>query len=203
MSASRPRLGVFGGTFDPVHLGHLIVASELQHALRLDRVLFVPAARPPHKTDRDIVDDRHRLAMLRLALADDPTFDLSTVELDRSGLSYTVDTLAELAVGHAPATLVFLMGADSLRDLPTWYRPERIAALAELGVAARPGVDVDLDAVVRAVPEVRGRVTVVPIPLIGIASSDIRRRIAFGEPIRYHVPTAVEDYILSHRLYQP
>src|ERR687894_441180 len=97
MSAPAPRIGVFGGTFDPIHVGHLILASELHHALRLDRVLFVPAPRPPHKTAQDLSDDAHRLAMLRLALADNPAFDISSLELDRAGLSYTADTLAEFA----------------------------------------------------------------------------------------------------------
>ena len=202
MAAEPQRVGVFGGTFDPVHLGHLIVAAEMRHALDLDRVLFVPAARPPHKATRPIGDDAHRLAMLGLALADNPAFEISTVELDRPGLSYTSDTLAALSTTLAPASLAFLMGEDSLRDLPTWHEPDRIASLAILAVATRPGVVVDLDAVVRAVPAARDRVRLVPIPLIGIAATDIRRRVAAGEPIRYQVPARVEDYIRRHRLYR-
>lgn len=196
------RIGVYGGTFDPVHLGHLILASELRHALSLDRVLFVPAGRPPHKTGQAIGDDRHRLAMLRLALVDDPAFALSTVDLDRAGTSYTADLLEILRSLLAPAKLYFLMGEDSLRDLPTWNEPTRIVALAELGVATRPGVDADLEAVLRAVPAARGRVHVVPMPPIGIASHDLRRRVRAGEPIRYLVPSAVEDYIAAHALYR-
>lgn len=196
------RIGVFGGTFDPVHLGHLILAGELRHALALDRVLFVPAGRPPHKTGQAIGDDAHRLAMLRLALADDPAFAISTVDLDRAGTSYTADLLAILHRALAPAKLFFLMGEDSLRDLPTWREPERIAALAELGVATRPGVAIDLEAVLRAVPAARGRVHLVPMPPIGIASHDLRRRIRAGEPIRYLVPAAVETYIADSDLYR-
>ena len=202
VATGAQRVGVFGGTFDPIHLGHLIVAAEMRHALDLDRVLFVPAARPPHKTTRPIGDDAHRLAMLALALAGNPAFEISTIELDRAGLSFTVDTLADLAVSLAPTSLVFIMGEDSLRDLPTWHEPDRIASLAILAVAARPGVGIDLDAVVRAVPAARDRVRLVPIPLIGISATDIRRRVAAGEPIRYQVPSRVEDYIRRHDLYR-
>ena len=202
-STARPaRIGVFGGTFDPVHLGHLIVATELRHALALDRILFVPAGRPPHKPDLEISDDAHRLAMLRLALDGDPAFAISTVDVDRGGLSYTSELLAILRRELNPVDLVFLMGEDSLRDLPTWHEPGRIAALAELGVALRPGVAVDLEAVLRAVPEARGRVHLVPTPLIDIASRDLRRRVATGAPIRYQVPAAVEAYIREHGLYR-
>ncbi len=205
MGATREeptRIGVYGGTFDPVHLGHLILASELRHALALDRVLFVPAGRPPHKTGQAIGDETHRLTMLRLALADNPAFALSTVDLDRAGTSYTADLLHVLSGTLAPAKLFFLMGEDSLRDLPTWHQPTHIAALAELGVARRPGVDVDLEAVLREVPSARGRVHLVPMPPIGIASHDLRRRVRAGEPIRYLVPEEVEAYIAEHGLYR-
>ena len=151
----------------------------------------------------EISDDAHRLEMLGLALANNTAFEISTLDLDRRGLSYTSDTLAILAHDLAPATLVFLMGEDSLRDLPTWHEPARIAALAELGVARRPGVDVDIAAVIRAVPEVRDRIHLVPVPLIGVSSTDIRLRVAAGAPISYQVPPAVERYIRSTGLYRP
>lgn len=197
----QSRIGVFGGTFDPIHIGHLVAASELRHALRLDRVLFVLAARPPHKPTQEISEDRHRLAMLELALQDEPAFEICAVELARQGLSYTVDTLAEIQRGAGGATVVFLMGEDSLRDLPTWHEPDRIARLAELGVAGRPGVDVDLAGLYAAVPAARGRVHLVPTPEIGVSSRDLRRRVATGGPIRYLVPRAVERYIRTHHLY--
>lgn len=196
------RVGVFGGTFDPIHLGHLIVASEVRHALALDRVLFVPAGRPPHKPEQPISDDVDRLAMLRLALAGNPAFEISTVDLERPGPSYTADLLAILGEGLAPAELVFLMGEDSLQALPTWHQPGRIATLAELGVATRPGVPLDLDAVYRAVPETRGRVRLVPSPAIDVSSHDLRRRVATGAPIAYQVPAAVEAYIAARGLYR-
>jgi nicotinate-nucleotide adenylyltransferase len=141
--------------------------------------------------------------MVRLAVAGNPAFEVSTADLDRGGPSYTADLLARLAVELAPAGLVFLMGEDSLRDLPTWREPGRIAALAELGVATRPGVAIDVEAVYRAVPAARGRVRLVPTPAIGISSRDLRRRVAGGAPIAYQVPAAVERYIHERGLYRP
>ena len=140
-------MGVLGGTFDPVHYGHLHVANALRAALGLQKVIWVPAGRPPHKAGQIVSRDRDRLAMLELALADSPNDEISTVDLDRSGPSYTADTLELLSTAVAPGRLVFLMGEDSLRDLPAWHDPERILQLAELAVAARPGIDTDLDAI--------------------------------------------------------
>jgi nicotinate-nucleotide adenylyltransferase len=140
--------------------------------------------------------------MVRLAIAGDPAFAVSTLDLDRGGLSYTADTLALLAAELAPAALWFLMGEDSLRDLPTWHRPDRIAELAELGVALRSGIAVDIEAVLRRVPAARGRVRLVPIPLIGISATDLRRRVAAGAPIAYQVPAEVERYIRREGLYR-
>lgn len=196
------RIGVFGGTFDPIHVGHLLLASELHHALELERVLFMPASRPPHKTDQEISDDCHRFAMVRLAVAEDPRFAVSQVELERDGPSFTADTLEALERQLTDVTLVFLMGEDSLRDLPTWHEPERILAHATLGVAARPDVDVDLSSITDVLPSARGRIELVPTPEIAISSSDIRARIKDGRPISYHVPPAVERYIQQHRLYR-
>jgi nicotinate-nucleotide adenylyltransferase len=202
-SPSRLKTGVFGGTFDPPHLGHLIIATELQHALGLDRVLFIPAGDPPHKAYQHVSAPADRLAMLRLAIAETPAFDVSTIEIDRTGPSYTVETLQFLTAEMPDARLIFLMGEDSLRDLSTWREPDRIATLAELAVATRPGVTVDLETVYSAIPETRGRVRLVDVPEIGIASRDLRRRASEGLPIRYQVLPAVDDYIREHRLYCP
>lgn len=196
------RIGVFGGTFDPPHIGHLVVATELAWALDLDRLLFVPAGRPPHKNAAIVSDDADRLAMLQLAVGGDPAFEVSTVDLDRPGPSFTADLLALLAETHAPATLVFLMGEDSLRDLPAWERPHEIVALAEIGVAARPGIDADLSAIHAVLPGSFGRISVVETTSIGISSSDLRRRVATGAPIRHQVPIAVEEYIARRDLYR-
>lgn len=198
-----PRIGLLGGTFDPIHLGHLIAAAELRHALGLDRVLLIPNAAPPHKPGLPISSAADRVAMLRLAISEVPWLAIDTIELERGGLSYTVDTLRSLNARLAPAALVFLMGEDSLRDLPTWRDPTEIVAQAELGVATRPGIVVDLDAVYRAIPQARGRVHIVGVPEIGIASRDIRQRVIDGRPIAFQVPEAVERYIRSQRLYLP
>ena len=200
--ASIQRIGAFGGTFDPIHVGHLIAATELRYALGLDRVLFLPAGDPPHKMDQRIAPAPHRLAMLRLAVADEEAFDVSSLDLNGGGPSYTVDLLARLHAASGPASLVFLMGEDSLRDLPTWHQPGRIATLAEIGVARRPGVEVDMTALMDAVPEASQRVHLVPIPEIGISSRDIRQRIRAGAPITFQVPRPVEDYINRNGLYQ-
>ena len=196
------RLGVLGGTFDPIHHGHLIAAAELHHALALDRVLLVPNADPPHKPGVPVSSTEDRLAMIRLAIAGVPWLRIDTIELDRGGRSFTVDTLRALAARDTDVQLVFLMGEDSLRDLPTWRQPEKIVALAELGVATRPGVAVDLDAILSRLPAAEGRVHVVETPEIGIASRDIRLRVAGGRPIAFQVPPAVEAYIEQRRLYR-
>lgn len=196
------RLGVFGGTFDPVHLGHLIIAEELRYRLELDRILFLPAARPPHKTDREISCDEDRALMLEMALTGNPHFAISYVDLERAGLSYTADSLEVLRAQHPDETIYFLMGQDSLRDFPHWNEPNRIARQALLGVALRPGVTVDLDWIVQQVPEAADRITMVDVPLIQIASSTIRQRVRLGEPITYQVPREVEEYIRRRGLYR-
>ncbi|WP_448576606.1 nicotinate-nucleotide adenylyltransferase [Thermomicrobium sp.] len=197
-----PRLGIFGGTFDPIHHGHLIVAEVLREELQLSRVLFLPAGQPPHKIGRPITPIPHRLAMLQLALQGNPHFAISYVDVRRPGPCYTVDSLTVLRHEYPDAELVFLMGEDSLHDLPTWHQPNRIAELALLGVALRPGIAVDLESVFARVPAARDRVILVPVPLIQIAASDIRRRVAQGRTIRYQVPPVVEEYIARHGLYR-
>jgi nicotinate-nucleotide adenylyltransferase len=196
------RIGVLGGTFDPVHNGHLYIANALRAALDLERVVWVPAGRPPHKTGQIVSSDRDRLAMLDLALAGSTVDQIDTIDIERSGPSYTADTLEILAETFAPARLFFLMGEDSLRDLPTWHDPERLLRTAELAVAARPGVAADLASVIRQIPTVRGRVHLVPTEEIAISSSEIRRRVRNNLSIRGLVPAAVEEYIRDHGLYK-
>ncbi len=196
------RLGIFGGTFDPIHLGHLIIAEELMYQLQLDHVLFLPSNQPPHKTDQLVSPNEDRMAMLETALRGNPHFGISTVDMTRPGLSYTADSLEILNQEFPGAEILFLMGQDSLRDLPTWHEPNRIARLARLGVALRPGVDVDLDAILGEVPAAKDRIHLVPVPLIQISSREIRRRVRHGEPITYQVPRTVEDHILNAGLYR-
>lgn len=195
-------LGIFGGTFDPPHLGHLILADEARHALGLTRVLWVLTPDPPHKQGRQFAPLEHRRAMLDLALAGEPAFELSTVEIDRPGPHYALDTVHLLAAQNPRARLIYLMGEDSLRDLPAWHRPaDLLAALHALGVMRRPGVSADLSALEAALPGVRAKVRFVDAPRVEIASSDIRQRIAEGRPCRYFLPAGVYDYIRQHRLY--
>lgn len=196
------RISIFGGTFDPIHIGHLIIAVELRHRLRLDRVIFVPAGRPPHKLGQQLASQADRLAMVELAIAGTTGLEVCAIEYEQTGLTYTSDTLAHIRQSLPPCRLFFLMGSDSLRDFPRWHEPERIAALAELGVAARPNFDILAGTIEAAVPAAEGRIHLVPVPLIGIASNQIRRRLAAGEPIAYQVPRAVEEYIERHRLYR-
>jgi nicotinate-nucleotide adenylyltransferase len=205
--ADRPgaarRLGLYGGTFDPIHVGHLIAATEVQAALGLDRVLFLPAGRPPHKRGREITPAAHRVRMIELAIAGRPGFGLSDLDLDPDRAAYTVHLLARAREAYGDGVeLFFVMGEDQLRDLPTWHQPARVAELARLAVVTRPNVGVDPEEIARAVPAVSGRVHCVEIPQIDIASSDIRARVAAGRPIAYQVPRPVEDYILAHQLYR-
>lgn len=197
------RIGVLGGTFDPIHIGHLIMGIDLRDALRLDRVLVVPAGQPPHKPGQVISPASDRVAMIDIAIDGLAGFERSDIDLDRSGPSYTVETLRLLQLQYPDAQLVFLMGGDSLRDLPTWHRPNDIARQAEIGVAARPGVEMPLERVLEQVPEAQGRVTIVPIPLIGVSGTDIRARVREGRSIRFQVHDGVERYIRENRLYLP
>jgi nicotinate-nucleotide adenylyltransferase len=195
------RIGVLGGTFDPVHNGHLHIADALRTALNLKSVLWIPAGRPPHKSDQIVSSDHDRLAMLDLALAGSATDEISTIDMDRSGPSYTADTLAILAEHFPSARLFFLMGEDSLRDLPTWHHPERILRVAELAVAGRPGVETNLESLELQVPGIGRRVHVVPTEEVAISSSEIRRRVRENQSIRGLVPEIVEAYIRDHGLY--
>lgn len=201
--SSPARVGIFGGTFDPPHVGHLIIAEILRQALDLAEVRFLPAGRPPHKVLNDVSADHHRLAMLDLAMLDAPHFSISRVDIDRQGLSYTADSLTVIRNGLGPETeMLFLMGQDSMRDLPNWSRPERIVNQARLGVALRPGFDVSVADVVAHIPEAEGRIELVDVPLIGISSRDLRATIRAGGPYRYQVLPSVYDYIEQHHLYR-
>lgn len=199
------RIGVFGGTFDPVHLGHLVLAEQCREQASLDRVLFVPAARPPHKLQQSLTPFAQRVEMLSLALAGQPVFQVEEIEKERPGPSYTAETLMLLQQRQPQADWFLLLGADALHDLPYWHAPERIAALATLLVAARPGWDLPhletLHTLLRLPAEVPLRCQRVDIPLLDIRSRDLRQRVAQGRSIRYLVPRAVEVYILEKKLY--
>jgi nicotinate-nucleotide adenylyltransferase len=190
-----------GGTFDPIHYWHLVAAQEAAWELSLPEVMFIPTRQPPHKLGELVSDAQHRLAMTRLATTGNPLFTVSMMEIERQGPSYTVDTLR--ALRDRDLDVSFIVGMDSLRDLPTWHDPEGILELAEIATVYRGGLDVvDLDALERQLPKARGRVRVIPIPTLDISSTEIRSRVAAGHPIRYLVPEAVEAYIHEHSLYR-
>ena len=197
------RLGILGGTFDPIHHGHLLAAQEAYHQLALDRILFVPAGLPPHKPARPISPAEHRVRMVELAIADKPHFALSRVDVDRSGPSYTVDTLELLRARWGPdPRFFFIEGNDSLSELAGWYRPRRLIELCELAVVARPGSQIDLPELERRLPGITGRLHRVDMPLLQISSSDLRARVRAGRSISYLVPPEVEAYVRQHGLYK-
>ncbi len=198
------RLGIFGGTFDPPHLGHLILAAEAQAQLQLDRVLWLLTARPPHKEGQPITPLAHRLAMLERALADNPAFHISDAEIRRPGPHYAADTLALLRREHPQAQLIYLIGEDSLHDLPGWHRPDLVLARCDqLGVMRRPSeARADLDALEARLPGLSAKVRFVDAPLLQIASSQIRARIRHGGHFRYYLHPDVYAYIQSHHLYR-
>jgi len=195
------RLGVIGGTFDPPHYAHLVLAETARVQLHLDRVLFAPARKPPHKIVRPISPVHHRVAMVEAAIADNPAFALSRADLDRPGPNYTVRTLALLQQEFPEAELFFLIGGDSLSELHAWRDPAGIVQRARLAVMRRPGWEVDLETLERAVPGIRERLHWLDVPMLDISSTDLRRRVHDGLPIRYLVPPAVEEYIREHRLH--
>lgn len=198
------KLGILGGTFDPPHLGHLILAQATADHLGLDQVLFAPAGIQPLKRDRPTSAAAHRVAMVEAALADNPRFALSRVDVDHPGLSYTVDTLDRLRAAWGPdAAFWFIVGLDSLANLRAWRDPAGILARTRLAAAPRPGVTLDLPALTAALPRLPAQLDWVPAPLIEISASDLRARAAAGHSLRYFVPDAVAAYIAAHRLYRP
>ncbi len=195
-------IGILGGTFDPIHIGHLVVAEEARTKLGLSEVLFVPAGQPWLKQARDIAPAAHRVEMVRRAIADNPYFKLSTLEVDHPGPSYTVDTLALLQDQlSSESSLFFILGRDTLAELPLWKEPRKVIQLCRLVVPPRLGSR-DLRHLEEAIPGLLDKVIQLDMPVIGISSSEIRHRIAQGLPIRYLVPSVVEKYIAEHRIYQ-
>jgi len=195
------RLGVLGGTFDPPHTGHLVLAEQAREQLTLDRVLWVPAGDPWRKSSVEVSAAEHRCAMVRLAIQDNPAFELCTLEVDRSGPSYSVDTFSTLAETHRGSELFFILGLDSLRDLPAWREPQRLLGLTRLAVAPRAGERLTEAELEELLPGLAERVAWVEMPRIDISATELRWRAAEGRSLRYQVPAAVEAYIREHRLY--
>lgn len=199
------RVGIFGGSFNPIHQGHLLLAECCRESAQLDQVLFLPAAVSPLKQDRPLAAAKQRIEMIELAIGGHQPFELSTLEIDRGGISYTVDTLRTLTAQRPADEWFFLLGADSIRDLPRWREPAEICRLATLLVVRRGGLPpVDYDVLSSFVSVERRdyfRSLEVEMPLMEISSTDLRQRIAAGRSVRYRMPRAVEEYIRQQRLY--
>ena len=201
-----PVLGVFGGTFDPIHVAHLAVAEAARDALGLERVMFVPNRQPPHKPDQAVTPAADRLAMVRAAIAGNPAFETSTIEMDRDGPSYTADTLkalrAERVAAGLSGDLALILSVEALAGLATWHEPARVLELATLVVAPRDGYpDVQPEAIARFVPGSAPRIVMLDGPRMRLSASEIRTRAAAGRSLRYLVPDAVAAYIGDHGLY--
>ncbi len=198
------RIGILGGTFDPVHLGHLLIAEEARIGLQLDRVLFVPAGRPWLKEGQPLTEARHRVRMVELAIAANPHFQARRNEVDRPGLTYTVDTLEELRAEMPAGTeLYFILGLDAFESFHRWKEPDRILELSRLVVVSRPGYLVEeRDQLLARYHQQRDRICLLPVHSVDFSATEIRRRAAEGISFRYQVPEAVEGYIVEEGLYR-
>jgi nicotinate-nucleotide adenylyltransferase len=197
------RIGILGGTFDPPHNGHLWLATLAAEELALDRVFFMPAGQPPHKQERPVSTAADRLLMTRLAIAGDKQFELSPLEMERTGPSFTVDSVEELRRIHGPAVRLFLvMAADSLEQIDTWREPDRLLQLVEWAVGPRPGAVADRAVIAERFGPGAERIHLLDGPALDISSSEIRRRVAAGRTIRYLVPRSVEQHIHDRGLYR-
>ncbi len=197
------RIGIYGGTFDPPHLGHLIMANEAQYQLKLNKLLWVLTGDPPHKQGLHITALSHRLKMVQFTLSEEPNNELSRIEIDRPSPHYAVDTIHLLAEQYPQAKLIYLMGGDSLRDITGWHRPaDLVAASHEIGVMRRPGDDIDLASLEQQLPGLSAKVRFVDAPLLEISSREIRQRIAAGRPFRHYLHTYVYQYIQEYQLYR-
>ena len=194
-------IGILGGTFDPIHIGHLVVAEEARIKVGFSEVIFVPAGQPWFKVERNITPANQRVEMVRRAIANNPHFKLCTIEVERPGPSYTVDTLTMLQKQlGSEASLFFILGRDTLAELPSWKEPEKLVQLCRLVVAPRLGSK-NLKHLETSMPGLLDKVIQLDMPVIGISSSGIRQRIAQGLPIRYLVPAEVEEYLTEQKTY--
>ena len=199
-SGPKPRVGMMGGTFDPIHVGHLAIADDVREALDLQRILFVPAGHPPHKPAGAVTPVRHRVAMVGAAISDNPAFELSRIEVDRPGPSYTVDTVEALA---STLDVTVILSVETFLELPTWHEPDRLFAAARVAVVPREGYAAPDPAwLAQTFPGREDRVRYVEAPHLGVSSTGIRDRVAAGRSIRYLVPVAVASYIDAHDLYR-
>jgi nicotinate-nucleotide adenylyltransferase len=200
-------IGLLGGTFDPIHYGHLVIAEEVRYVLHLDEMVFIPTGQPPHKPGRIVTAAQYRVAMLELAIASNPHFAISLIDVERSGPSYTVDTLRQLRKEWGTNTaLYFVIGWDSLQELHTWHdsaglleQLTYLVAVRRPGYVEEPGYNELLEV---QLPGIQQRLLVIPAPQLDISATDLRQRVAEGRPIKYQTPEAVEQYIAQHGLYR-
>jgi len=197
------RLGIMGGTFDPIHYGHLVAAEMARSKFKLSKVLFIPSGTPPHKNRSDISAAGLRFEMIERAIQDNPAFDISALELERKGPSYTVDTLRVLRHTWSEHEFYFITGTDALREIFSWREAEEILMMTEFIGAARPGFDASdfLLQVQQEHPETQGRIHYLEVPALAISSTDIRARVKSGQPIRYLLPEPVRQFIQQYGLY--
>ncbi len=197
------RIGIMGGTFDPIHYGHLVTAEVARHAFELAQVVFVPSGRPPHKRVRQVSPDNHRYLMAVLATVTNPQFEVSRVELDRPGPSYAIDTVAHFKGQDAGNEIFFITGADAILEIATWERHKELFNLCHFIAATRPGYQMDELASLRSLldKDEFDRIHSLEVPALAISSSDIRSRLIHGEPVKYLLPESVERYILKNSLY--
>lgn len=201
---SVKKIGIMGGTFDPIHYGHLVAAEGARFHFGLDRVIFVPAARPPHKGDRDITAPRHRLDMTLLATASNPNFQVSDVEIIRSGPSYTIDTVIHFRENRPGAAVYFITGADAVLEILTWHRVEELLQVCSFIAATRPGYRLEnlAESLKGLPPWYIERISSMEVPALAISSTDIRERVRKGMPIKYLLPEKVEEYLYANGLYK-
>lgn len=202
LTMGKKRVGIFGGTFDPIHMGHLIVAETIMDEFHLDKVVFIPAAVPPHKLDRQISPAKHRYMMTMLATCSNPRFQVSDMEMHRQGPSYSRDTLAQLLKEHGSDTeFYFIVGADSVENLHTWNRIDELLTMCHFIGASRPGCMPDMEKIAQRFGPLAEKIHCLETPELEISSTEIRHRVGQKRTIRYIVPETVEQYIYKEKLY--
>lgn len=203
-SKTVDRLGIMGGTFDPIHYGHLVAAETARIEFSLDTVVFIPTGAPPHKQGKQVTPAELRFEMVRLALDDNSDFQISRIEIDRKGPSYTIDTLRLLHQTYPQTELFFITGTDALKEIFFWREAEEILRLTHFIAASRPGFEAKgfLEQAIKEHPEVEGRIHLLEVPALAISSTDIRKRLKKGQSIRYLLPEMVRQFIYAKGLYQ-
>jgi len=200
----KRRIGLMGGTFDPVHYGHLVAAEEARYQFNLEKVIFIPASKPPHKTIRDITTPGQRLRMTELAVNSNPNFTVSEIEINRQGLSYTIDTVMAMKEANPDWEIYFITGADAVLEILTWKKIKELLEECFFVGATRPGFHLDTvsDTLGLLTKESLAKIKTIEIPSLAISSTDIRQRVREGRPIKYLLPDEVEKFIYQNKLYQ-